>query len=102
MSAQQGQRYRIIAPQPPAGGRLPRTNGVEVTIDRYTSRFSNADGSTLEVVDLVGDVITASENVDYPRGANKDYRNVQWIDEHPDRFELVEDVAEEDPDEETE
>lgn len=90
MGAQQGEQYRIIAPKAPQGGRLPKVNGVEVTTDRYVSRFTNKDGTVLEVIDLVGDVINASENVPYPRGTNKDYRNLQWIDEHPERFELIE------------
>lgn len=95
MSAKQGQRYRIIAPVATEGGRLPKRNGQVIITDRYLSKFTQADGTSTELIDLVGDVINASEHVDYPAGKNRDYRHVRWIDEHPDRFELIEDVPQE-------
>jgi len=100
MPAQQGEEYRIIAPRAPEGGRLPYVNGVQISIDQYTSTFTDATGKQLVVTDLVGDVIKASANVAYPRGTINDYRNLQWIDENPDRFELI--VAEPEPEPEPE
>lgn len=90
MAVKQGQRYRVIAPQLPEGTRAARVNGRVIEIDRYTSKFTDADGTKLVVVDLIGDVINASTNVPYPRGSNADYRNVQWIEENIERFELIE------------
>lgn len=85
MSAAQGQRYRIL---PPA--RSPRTViGQGRRPDRYRKRIHRADGTAVVVEDIHGDVINASENVPYPRGSNEDYRHVRWIDEHPQRFELL-------------
>ena len=94
MAAKQGQRYRILPPPAAANGHNPTVNGKEISIDKYVSTFKESDGTKLVLVDLVGDVIKASDNVDYPRGPSTDYRHVDWINEHPDRFELVEDVAE--------
>jgi hypothetical protein len=79
MGAAQGERYRIIAPaedRSVIGQGPPR--------DRYRAKIGD-----LVVEDIHGDVINASENVEYPRGTNKDYRHVRWIDEHPERFELI-------------
>jgi len=90
MAAKQGERYRVVAPPLPETGRAPRVNGQVSTIDRYTSTFTAPDGTELVVVDLIGDVINASKNVDYPCGKNRDYRHVDWINEHPNRFVLVE------------
>lgn len=83
--AEQGERYRIVAPQPPEGKRAPVIIGAGDEPDRYTS---NLNGVTVE--DIYGDVISCSENVDYPRGPDKNYRHPQWIEEHPNRFKLIE------------
>lgn len=80
--AEQGERYRVVSPQ----GADRTVIGHGPRIDRYVSKVEG-----VEVVDIIGDVLNASENVEYPRGANEDYRHVRWIEEHPDRFEQIED-----------
>lgn len=80
--AEQGERYRVTAP----AGSDRQVIGHGPRPDRYVSKVEG-----VKVVDIIGDVLNASENVKYPRGANEDYRHVQWIEEHPDRFELIED-----------
>lgn len=90
MSVEQGQRYRVIGPKLPDGVEPPKVNGKVIAIDRYPSTFTDENGDKIVVVDLIGDVINASENVPYPRGTNADYRNVKWIEEHIERFELIE------------
>lgn len=78
MPAKQGDRYRILGP----ANRTDRTViGQGPRPDRYRATVNG-----VRVEDVFGDVITASENVDYPRGNDDSYRNVQWIDEHPERF----------------
>lgn len=83
--AEQGQRYRVISPG--SGDRTVIGHGQPS--DRYVSTITR-DGKTTVVEDIIGDVINASENVEYPRGSNEDYRHVRWIEEHPERFELLE------------
>lgn len=81
-TVEQGQRYRVTAPQ-----ESERTViGHGQPSDRYVSEVAG-----VVVEDIIGDVLNASENVDYPHGANEDYRHVRWIEEHPNRFELIED-----------
>lgn len=84
MSAEQGQEYRVVAPN-----ESINRYGQGEELDRYTSTITE-DGETLVVEDIIGDVIYASENVDYPRGPQEQYRHVDWIDGHPERFELIE------------
>lgn len=75
--AKQGEQYRVIAPE-----RSDRNVvGQGKTPDRYRATVNG-----VKVEDIFGDVITASENVKYPRGADTAYRNVKWIEEHPERF----------------
>lgn len=78
--AKQGQRYRILQPKHIPG----RVRVGQQPSDRYISII---DGMRVE--DIYGDVITASENVSYPRGVSPDHRHVRWIEEHPERFELL-------------
>lgn len=83
--AEQGQEYRIVGPK----GELPKVYGQGPPPDRYTSTFTK-DGQTTVVEDVIGDVIYASENVTYPRGPQEQYRHVDWIAEHAERFKLIE------------
>jgi len=83
LNAKQGQRYRIL---PPARTSVAIGHGRS---DRYVHRFTNKNGETMVLEDIFGDVIHASDNVDYPRGADSDYRNVKWINKHPERFQLI-------------
>lgn len=101
MAAQQGQRYRVrsfsaaarkrleLDGKDPDSYRPPKRAGQGTEPDRYTGTFTDADGNELVLEDIIGDVILASENVDYPRGPQTQYRHVDWIDEHPQRFELL-------------
>lgn len=102
MGAKQGEQYRVIVLALAEGTRSPKINGQTVQINEYTSTFQDGDGTTLIVTDRVGDVVTASENVAYPRGKNADYRNVAWIDEHAERFELIAAAPSPDPEPEPE
>lgn len=79
--AEQGQQYRVISPD--ESDRTVIGHGPPA--DRY---ISLVDGTKVE--DIIGDVLHASENVEYPRGSNANYRHVRWIEEHPQRFELIE------------
>jgi len=83
LNAKQGERYRIL---PPARNNVSIGHG---RIDRYVHQFTDKRGKTMTLEDIFGDVIHASDNVDYPRGSDTDYRNVKWINEHPKRFQLV-------------
>ncbi len=83
----QGQRFRVLAPK--ESGR--KVIGQGKAADRYISKV----GSVV-VEDIYGDVLNASENVEYPRGENPDYRHVKWIEKHPERFELINDKKTED------
>lgn len=78
--AEQGQQYRVISPED--SDRTVIGHGPPA--DRYISTVAGT-----KVVDVIGDVLHASENVEYPYGANDSYRHVRWIDEHPNRFELI-------------
>jgi hypothetical protein len=84
--AEQGERYRVVSPD----GSDRAVIGHGQPSDRYHSLVIK-NGQTVVVEDIIGDVLNASEHVDYPRGANEDYRHVQWIEEHPKRFELIND-----------
>ncbi len=94
-----GQKYRVLSPKkiwelehPGKVYREPKIFGAGNTgeLDRYTVTIN---GERFE--DLFGDVITASENVDYPHGPNDAYRSIDYIEENIQRFELIEDVEEE-------
>ena len=97
MSAEQGQKYRVLSPKevwekknPGKEYRKPKIFGQGNTDrDRYTTVINGK-----EFVDLFGDVIVASENVDYPHGPNDQYRNTRYIDENAERFELIEEPEE--------
>lgn len=83
--AEQGQRYRVVSPDD--SDRTVIGHGQPS--DRFVSKVTTG-GETTIVEDIIGDVLNASEHVDYPHGANKDYRHVRWIEQHPNRFELIE------------
>ncbi|MEP0004584.1 MAG: hypothetical protein ABJ387_03475 [Balneola sp.] len=80
MKVKQGQRYRVLPPK--QSGRTVIGQGEPE--DRYISKVGD-----VVVEDIYGDVLNASDNVDYPRGTNADYRHVRWIEKHPERFELI-------------
>lgn len=88
-AAQQGQFYRIVGPADPR----PKIFGQGPEPDRYISMIDD-----LEVVDVIGDVVTASVHVPYPRGQSQFHRHVNWINEHPNRFELVEEEEDQNED----
>lgn len=75
--AKQGEQYRVLAPE-----KSDRTVvGQGEAPDRYKATVNG-----VKVEDIFGDILTASEHVKYPRGADNAYRNVKWIEEHPERF----------------
>ena len=80
MKVKQGQRYRVLRPK----GSSRTVIGHGPVTDRYTSTVNG-----VIVEDIYGDVLNASENVEYPRGANADYRHVRWIEQHPERFQII-------------
>lgn len=94
MDAQHGERYRVLTPRqvwekqnPGKTFREPEVFGQGDTDRDHWSVTING----VEVIDYYGDVLNASENVSYPHGPNVDYRSLEYMNEHGERFELVED-----------
>lgn len=85
--AQQGQVFRVIAPDPPSNKRFGQSD----LPDHYYSKKRHSDGSVTECRDRYGSIVQASEHIPYPRGNSDGYRHVDYITEHENRFELIED-----------
>jgi hypothetical protein len=97
LAAQQGEKYRVLSPKqvwekehPGEEYREPRIYPESEERTYYEFRTTNENGNEKICRDYFGDILTASGHVDYPFGANDDYRNLKYIDEHSERFELIE------------
>lgn len=96
LAASQGEKYRVLSPKqvwenthPGEEYREPRIYPESAPREYYGFRTTDENGTEKICRDYFGDILTASGHVDYPFGANEDYRNLKYIDEHPERFELI-------------
>lgn len=78
MAAQQGQKFRVVRP-------VVKLIPGHPPVQEYYSHVINGE----ETRDHWDDVVTASANVPYPKGASEAHRHLDYIDEHPERFELI-------------
>lgn len=88
MAVKHGETYKVKSP-PKSNRRVygqgPRPDHVKVSM-------TDSSGKQITVKDYYGDVVQASDYVDYPKGASDGYRHVDYIAENLERFDKIEDA----------